>query len=181
MYTGLFTVNVGNFASARIIPFKRIVQAFPSVPATTTIQTIHRESQSAHDAEFASHNSHLESVGSKYTQSQNACVYQATAVTVRPVHFPSADPAGSSPNHVFSQRIIEPVIVPPDLSSFNAMSVLSARVQSLSCSVYVLFAVFVFVKNPENVFATLRSANIPAKNVLIPVLNVCVSVNPANV
>lgn len=41
-----------------------------------------------------------------------------------------------------------------------------------SCRVYVLLAVFVLVKNEVNVLATLRSPNIPARNVFTPAENV---------
>lgn len=44
---------------------------------------------------------------------------------------------------------------------------------------YVLLAVFVFVKNEVNVLATLRRPNIPARNVFTPIENVCVAVKPA--
>lgn len=57
-----------------------------------------------------------------------------------------------------------PVFVPlfvPVISEVNA------RVPSASFSVYVLLAVFVFVKNEVNVLATLRSPNIPVRNVCI--------------
>lgn len=62
-----------------------------------------------------------------------------------------------------------PVKVGEARFALSARSVLSASVPFLSCRVYVLSAVLVFVKNPENVFATLRRANIQARNVLIPV------------
>jgi len=60
------------------------------------------------------------------------------------------------------------------------ISVVKARVPFASFRVYVLLAVFVFVKKEVNVFATLRRPNIQARNVLTPVENVCVAVNPAN-
>lgn len=49
------------------------------------------------------------------------------------------------------------------------MSVVNASVPLASLRVYVLSAVFVFVKNALNVFATLRRANIHARKVFIPV------------
>ena len=52
------------------------------------------------------------------------------------------------------------------------ISLVKARVPEASLSVYVLSAVLVFVKNQENVFATLRNANIPERNVLTPDENV---------
>ena len=42
---------------------------------------------------------------------------------------------------------------------------LHTRVSLESCRVYVLLAVFVLLKKLVNVFATLRSQNIPVKNV----------------
>lgn len=50
-----------------------------------------------------------------------------------------------------------------------------------SCKVYVLSAVFVLVKSALNVFATLRSANIPARKVFTPVANVLVLVSVGTV
>lgn len=57
------------------------------------------------------------------------------------------------------------------------MSEVIATVPFLSGRVYVLSAVFVLVKNAENVLATFRSANIPARNVFIPVENVAARVS----
>lgn len=103
-YMGLLTVKVGNFASARITPCKRRVQLVQSVQGTTTIAIIPLESQSAQAAELASQSSQRESVGSRYTKSQKACVYPAVAVMVIPVYFQSALHAGSSPIDAFSAR-----------------------------------------------------------------------------
>lgn len=63
--TGQPTVNVGNFASALIVPCNKIVQALPSVQATTTIPINPLQSQSAPLAALASHASRLLSVGSR--------------------------------------------------------------------------------------------------------------------
>lgn len=56
------------------------------------------------------------------------------------------------------------------------ISVVNARVPLASFSVYVLSAVFVLVNRALNVFATLRSANIPARKVFTQVANVLVLV-----
>lgn len=63
--TGQPTVRAGKFASALIVPCKRIVQATQSVQATTTIPINPLQSQSAPLAALASHASRLLSVGSR--------------------------------------------------------------------------------------------------------------------
>lgn len=63
--TGQPIVNVGKFASALIVHCNNIVQAAPSVPATTTIPIAPLQSQSAPAAALASQASRLLSVGSK--------------------------------------------------------------------------------------------------------------------
>lgn len=72
---------------------------------------------------------------------------------------------------VVSSPVFVPLFVP-------VISEVIATVPFLSGSVYVLLAVFVLVKNEVNVFATLRSHNIPSRNVFTPVAKVCVAVVP---
>lgn len=69
-------------------------------------------------------------------------------------HSTVSDALGSSP-------VFVPLFVP-------VISDVKASVQSAFCNVYVLLAEFVFVKNEVNVFATLRSQNIPSRNVFNP-------------
>lgn len=59
-----------------------------------------------------------------------------------------------------------PVNVGEARFAFKARSVLSASVPFLSCSVYVLLAVFVLVKKLVNVFAKLRSPRVRSRKVL---------------
>lgn len=58
-------MKVGKFASALIVPCNKIVQAFQSVQATTTIPIAPLQSQSAQAAALASVASRLLSVGSR--------------------------------------------------------------------------------------------------------------------
>jgi hypothetical protein len=104
-------VNAGKFASALIIHSNSIVQAFQSVQADTTIQSIHLASPVAAAAALISTASRLLSSLSSVTKSQNACEYPLTQVTVIQLHLPSALPAGSNAIQVFSHRVIFQVIV----------------------------------------------------------------------
>jgi hypothetical protein len=63
--TGQPTVRAGKFASALIVQFNKIVQALPSVQATTTIPINPLQSPSAPLAALASQASRLLSVGSR--------------------------------------------------------------------------------------------------------------------
>jgi hypothetical protein len=65
-------VNAGKLASALIIHCNNIVQALPSVQATTTIQSTHLASHVAAAATLISTASRLESSLSNVTKSQNA-------------------------------------------------------------------------------------------------------------
>lgn len=105
-YTGKPTVRVGKFASALIVHCNKIVHAFQSVPVLTTIPKSPLASPSAPLAAFASTASRLLSVGSRYTRSQNACVYHDVPVIVTPLHLPSAERLQSSWRDAFSSRTV---------------------------------------------------------------------------
>lgn len=66
---------------------------------------------------------------------------------------------------IFGARILPLDTTEVGVSAHNK-SERKAKVPLLSCRVYVLAAVIALVKSPVNVFATLRSPNVPSRNVL---------------
>ena len=180
-YIGLLTVNAGNAASALITPSNNITVGSPSAAAGNThIPITPLASQSAHATEFASTNSRLLSVGSKYISFQKANVAPAVPVMVIHVYFPSALRDGSNAMLVFSASVIVPPVVNADgVTSVGDVIVLFVRFSDHASvarvpvvgSVTLVDHVVVNV----NAFVAVRVNTSPHPNVIEFVANVVLS------